>query len=288
MKLIPATPLLALVALFLGASTAQAKETEARFGDHRNGKKLFDALTEKCQDKCGPVLRVDSLNNGNRISVQTNKALLASIRNGVEDNDNVRDKLSLLDLIDIVTHLRNHNSALKDFGLDANRAFHGTGTLDEYAKERLEKEGGVLAPKDQDSFKIVAFYNVPDAKGALRVVPDDLTQRDVLEPNLVEGFAVFMPLRNFKGGEYEIAIAVDKNIRIKKVVIRAPDGTAPKDLNRAARRFVGKGSRGKYRRLRSGGAGLAKKLEKSVTEAFLLGMEAVYMYERDERERFAL
>ena len=277
-----------LFVALLSAQPGLAKDPEARFGDHRNGKKLFEDLTGKCRDKCGAVLKVDSLNNGNRISVQSNKALLSSIQNGIGDNDSVSEKLSLLDMIDIVTHLRNHNTALKDFGLDANRAFHGTGTLDEYAKERLEKEGGVLAPKGRDSFKIVAFYKVPDAKGPLRVVPDDLTQRDILEPNLVTGFAVFMPLKNYKGGDYEVAIAVDKDIRIKNVVIRAPDGSAPRDLNRAARRFIGKGNRGKYRRLRSGGAGLGKKLEKSITEAFLVGMEAVYMYERDERERFAL
>tara|TARA_Y100001954_G_scaffold237846_1_gene302982 strand:- start:189 stop:1052 length:864 start_codon:yes stop_codon:yes gene_type:complete len=277
-----------LFVTLLSAQSGLAQEADVRLGDHRNGKKLFDDLISKCRDKCGAVLKADSLNNGNRISVQNNKTLLTSIRNGVEDSDAVNTKLSLLDMLDIVTHLRNHNTALKDFGLDANRAFHGAGTLDEYAKERLEKEGGVLPPKDQETFKVVAFYNVPDAKGPLSVVPDNLSLRDVLEPNLVTGFAVFMPLRNYKGGDYEVAIAVDKDIRIKKMVIRAPDGTAPRDLNRAARRYIGKGNRGKYRRLRGGGAGISKKLEKSIHAAFLLGMEAVYMYERDERERFAL
>ena len=277
-----------LFVTLLSAQSGLAKEADVRLGDHRNGKKLFEDLISKCRDQCGSVLKADSLNNGNRISVQSNKALLTSIRNGVEDNDSVRVKLNLLDMLDIVTHLRNHNTTLKDFGLDANRAFHGSGTLDEYAKERLEKEGGVLPPKDQDTFKIVAFYKVPDAKGPLSVIPDDLTLRDVLEPNLVTGFAVFMPLRNFKGGDYEVAIAVDKDIRIKQIVIRAPDGTAPRGLNRAVRRYIGKGNRGKYRKLRGGGAGMSKKLEKSIHAAFLLGMEAVYMYERDERERFAL
>ena len=50
-------------------------------------------------------------------------------------------------------------------------------------------------PKGEEaSFKIVAFYSIPDVTGALKVVPDNLTQRDVLEPNLVTGFVVFMPL----------------------------------------------------------------------------------------------
>jgi hypothetical protein len=278
---------LLLSLLHVGPSFAK-KSDDVRFGDARNGSKLFKQLIEKCRESCGDVMKQDSLSNGNRISIKSNKGLIRLIQDGIASSDNVDKTPSLLDMIDLVTHLRANNTNLSDFGLTANRAFHGTGTLDEFARERLEKEGGVLPPKGEASFRIVAFYSVPDANGPLKVVPDNLSQRDVLEPNLITGFAVFMPLDNFKGGGYEVAIGVDQNIRIKNIFIRAPDGSAPASLNRAARRFIGKGRRGKYSKLRSGGAGDAKRLEKPLTKAFLLGMEAVYMYEQSERERFAL
>ena len=277
-----------LVISILHVSPSMAKEKEVRFGDARHGQKLFNELIEKCSGTCGDIIQADSLANGNRISVKSKKDLIRKIQGDLSGSEKVEKTPGLLDMIDVVTHLRNHNTNLEDFGLKANRAFHGTGTLDEYAKERLEKEGGVLPPKGEASYRIVAFYQVPDAKGKLKIVPDSLTQRDVLEPNLIVGFAVFMPLENFKGGGYEVAIGVDHNIRIKNIFVRAPDGKKPAGLNRAARRFIGKGRRGKYSPLRAGGAGDARKLSKPLTKAFLLGMEAVYMYEQSERERFAL
>ena len=277
--------------LFVGliqATPAFAKDQEVRFGDARNGQKLFNELAKKCAESCGDLVRTDSLANGNRVSVKSNKDLIRALQSGITNSDKIEKTPSLLDMIDLVSHLRAYNTNLEDFGLDANRAFHGTGTLNEYARERLEKEGGILPPKGEATYRVVAFYQVPDAKGKLKIVPDSLTQRDVLEPNLIVGFAVFMPLENFKGGGYEVAIGVDKNIRIKNIFIRGPDGKKPAGLNRAARRYIGKGRRGKYSPLRAGGAGDARKLAKPLTKAFLLGMEAVYMYEQDERERFAL
>jgi hypothetical protein len=273
----------------LNAGPSFAKDKQVRFGDVRNGEKLFKQITEKCRNTCGDIMKQDALSNGNRISVKSNKGLIRMIQGDIGSSDVIEKTPSLLEMIDIVTYLRAHNTDLSDLGIKANRAFHGTGTLDEFARERLEKEGGVLPPKGEEaSFKIVAFYSIPNVTGALKVVPDNLSQRDVLEPNLVTGFAVFMPLEKFKGGGYEVAIGVDQDIRIKNIFIRAPDGSLPASLNRAARRFIGKGLRGKYSPLRSGGAGDVRLLQKPLTKAFLLGMEAVYMYEQSERERFAL
>ena len=272
----------------LHVSPLLAKKDEIRFGDARHGQKLFNEINQKCAGTCGELIQDDALANGNVVSVKSKKDLIRKLQGDISGSDKIENAPSLLDMIDLVTHLRNHNTNLEDFGLKANRAFHGTGTLNEYARERLEKEGGVLPPKGEATYRIVAFYQVPDAKGKFKIVPDSLTQRDVLEPNLIVGFAVFMPLEDFKGGGYEVAIGVDKDIRIKNIFIRAPDGKKPAGLNRAARRFIGKGRRGKYSPLRAGGAGDARKLAKPLTKAFLLGMEAVYMYEQSERERFAL
>ena len=35
-------------------------------------------------------------------------------------------------------------------------------------QERLEKEGGILPPKGEATYRVVAFYQVPDAKGEVK------------------------------------------------------------------------------------------------------------------------
>ena len=142
---------------FLNVSPSMAKGKEIRFGDARHGKKLFNEFLETCAGTCGDIIQEDSLANGNRISVKSKKDLIRKIQGDISGSERVEKTPGLLDIIDMVTHLRNHNTNLVDFGLKANRAFHGTGTLDEYAKERLEKEGGVLPPKEETTYRIVAF-----------------------------------------------------------------------------------------------------------------------------------
>ena len=128
--------------LFVGliqATPAFAKD-QVRFGDARNGQKLFNELAKKCAESCGDLVRTDSLANGNRVSVKSNKDLIRALQSGITNSDKIEKTPSLLDMIDLVSHLRAYNTNLEDFGLDANRAFHGTGTLNEYA--RKARKGG--------------------------------------------------------------------------------------------------------------------------------------------------
>ena len=81
---------------------------------------------------------------------------------------------------------------------------------------------------------------------------------------------------------------MDKDIKVTGGQIVGPDGKKPEDLNRAASRLVGRGARGKYDALRLVGAGKAvRELKASISRAFLLGMESVYMFEVKERDYFA-
>jgi hypothetical protein len=120
------------------------------------------------------------------------------------------------------------------------------------------------------------------------VTPRETKRRDVLKKDKKQGYAVFVPLGGFKGGGYEAAFAIDKDMKITHVVIRDSKGREPDVLNQAAARFVGKGARGRYDELRAGGAGKAiSELQTPLSQAYLLAAEAIYMFEVDERDYFA-
>lgn len=137
-------------------------------------------------------------------------------------------------------------------------------------------------------FALFQVESDDDASDLTRVVEKDFKRRDVLKPDKKVGYVVFMPLKGLRDGGYEAAIALSPDIEIVAVEVRAPDGTAPDDLNQAAKRFVGRGGRAKYQPLKAPGAGKAMRdLEKPLSDAFLLAAERVYMYEIKERDYFA-
>lgn len=202
------------------------------------------------------------------------------------DSDNVLDRWDALALI------KARNTSLAELVMGGDHVLVTTVALDDNARMRLRDKAKVPAALAEGERRVFSVYKLEDKRedGAAFVLvrEQDTRKRDLLKKNTKVGYVVFLRLPGFRGGEHEAAFAVDKDIRIRRVVIRAPDGSVPDDLAQAAARFVGKGVRGQYAPLKAGGAAKAVgELERPLSDAFLAGMEAVYMSEVAEREHFA-
>ncbi|MCP4500352.1 MAG: hypothetical protein GY822_10370 [Deltaproteobacteria bacterium] len=194
-----------------------------------------------------------------------------------------------LDVYDVVALVRAKNSNLDLLVPDASHVLLGKGVLDEYALERLT-EAKVETSKKDKKRRVFALFNLKDRanyRSMKRVKTKHSKMRDKLTPKKGVAFAVFLPLKGFRDGSYEVGFVVDRDIKILQVIVRNSAGDVPDDLNRAASRFKGRSARGKYKALKLPGKGKAiRELQKPLSDAFLRGMESVYMYEVEEREHF--
>lgn len=264
---------LALASTFLLAAAAAAADRPL-IGDPKNGEKLLAAA--------GFDVKVD----GAWLNQFPDEVIVEKMVKGQSgfpqiDGDNVLDRW------DALAALRARNSDLKDLLGGADSVMVMDTKLDEHAQKRLTDQAKIASSAVEVERRVFGLYKT-GSDGLTFVGPKENKKRDKLKKDTKVGYAVFLPIPGFRGGKYEAAFAIDKDIRILSVEVRAPDGSAPTDLNQAAARFVGKGARGQYAELKAGGAGKALgELARPLSDAFLLAAESVYMLEVDEREYFA-
>lgn len=267
----------------LSLSTAPGEESRPVAGDVVHGDKLLKEAEAS--------VRVD----GAWINRYSDEVILKLLENGKDGFPEV-DSDNLLDRWDVLAALRTRNTDLRDLTNDATHVYVAETKLDENAEKRLQDQGKIT--KFEKARRVFALYSLPPDnvnsgekpgdRPFVFITPKETKKRDILKKDKKTGYVVFMPLAGFKGGGYEVAFAVDKDIKITRAVVRDAKGNEPDDLNQAAQRFVGKGARGKYEELKAGGAGKAvAELQTPLSQAFLSAMEAVYMYEVDERDYFA-
>ncbi|MFZ9885983.1 MAG: hypothetical protein ACO3JL_00670 [Myxococcota bacterium] len=269
---------LALVSACLGATAALA-EDRPLIGDVVNGARLYREARQ------GKALTVDGAWL-NRFQDDVALRKLASGESGFPAIDSDDE----LQRWDVLAYLRANHADLRDLLPAATHVLLSSGELDEHAVGRLKERVSLSVATGDEQGAVFALFTAErgSARDLLRVEERDSKQRDLLKPERKAGYVVFMPLKGLRGGGYEAAIAVNPQMEITAVDVRAPDGTAPDDLNQAARRFIGRGGRAKYQKLAAPGAGKAmQELTKPLSEAFLLGAERIYMYEVKEREYFA-
>lgn len=267
-----------VAAVVLAVSAAHA-EDRPLLGDVVNGARLLS--------KAGAELRVD----GAWLNASSDEQIIAKLEKGSDgfpqiDSDNVLDRW------DALATLRAANADLRDLALGADTVMLMTTKLDENAEKRLTEQAKIDSASIEAERRVFGLFKMDskmDAKSGLSFVGEkDNKKRDKLKKNTKVGYVVFIKIPGFRGGKHEAAFAIDKDMRIQGVAIRAPDGSAPVDVNQAAARFVGKGARGQYAALKAGGAGKAiGELERPLSDAFLLAAESVYMFEVVERDYFA-
>jgi len=268
------------LALLLALPVVAADERPL-IGDVKNGERLIKAA--------GATVRVD----GAWLNRLPDPALAKLIEQGKGGMPEI-DSDNALDAWDVLAALRARNTDLRDLNDKASHVYLAEVKLDDNARGRLKDQGKLDPSRIVDERRVFAFYDLDSGgKGVgagdfAFVTKKDTKKRDQLKRDKKAGYAVFLPLVGFRGGQHEIAFGIDKDMKITAAFIRAPDGSAPADLNQAASRFVGKGARGKYDALKPGGAGKAiSELQDPLSDAFLMAAEAIYMYEVDERDYFA-
>jgi hypothetical protein len=269
----------ALLAVPLGTQGAPAPTTATTLvrplaGDAPHG----DALLQEAKAKP----RVD----GAWLNSYSDAQIVARLRSGKEGFPEIETE-NVLDLYDVVAALRARNTDLRDLVGTSTHVLPSRTVLDEPAAVRLRDRAGIKTVTVDEKQRVFAVYKLPDAQGLTWVDERDSKTRDRLKRNTKTGYVVFVPFE-LRGATYEAAFAVDKDIHITSVALRGPDGSVDAELALAASRFVGKGTRGNYDALKAGGAGKAvNELAKPLSDAFLRGMEHVYMFEVAERDYFA-
>lgn len=269
----------AVLVVVAGAPSALAWKDRPLGGDPVNGEKLWKKITKK------PV-KVD----GAFVNALTDDQAAKALQLGKVGFPQLASE-NPLDRHDVVAYVRSRNVDIRDLiPEETTHVLIAEGKYDKFALERLKERAKLdeLDAKDQEH-RVFVLYDLGEPEAdVVRVRTKQTKLRDKLKPKKKVGYAVIMPLPGVGGGGYEVGFVVDNDIRITAVEVRAPDGTRPDELNRAAARLVGRGARGKYDGLRLVGAGKAvRELEGAISRAFLLGMEAVYMYEVGERDYFA-
>lgn len=254
-----------------------APEPLALVGDPVHGEKLVRAAGQQ-------AVRVD----GNWLNSVGQAQAVQGLRSGKAGFPRIKSE-NLLDHFDALAFLQSRNTRLEDLGIDADHALIAEPELDEFAVKRLDEQVKIKADEG-DKLRMFTLFKIGSAgdEQIARVAIADSKKRDLLKRDLKVGYVLFMPLNGLRGEDMEAAIATDTNMKITQVIIRDDKGELPPDLNQAARRFVGQGARGKYAALRAAGSGKAiRDLAKPLSDAFLRGVEHIYMYEVEEREYFA-
>lgn len=269
-----------LLSLVLALPAAAADERPL-IGDAKNGERLIQAA--------GATIKVD----GAQLNRLPDAALVKQIEQGKGGMPEL-DSDNPLDAWDVLAAMRAKNTDLRDLNNKASHVYLADVKLDDNAKGRLKDQAKLAPGRILDERRVFAFFDLDSGgKGVgagdfAYVTKKETKKRDLLRKDKKAGYAVFLPLAGFRNGQHEIAFAIDKDMKITAAFIRAPDGSAPADLNQAAQRFIGKGARGKYAALKPGGAGKAiSELQDPLSDAFLMAAEAIYMFEVDERDYFA-
>lgn len=268
------TALTALLALALcAAPAARADDERPACGDVVHGAELIKTV------------RVD----GAWLNAFDDDAAVEKLKRGQDDFPRVESD-NALDAWDALALLRSKNTDLRDLasfgGQQATHVLVSETKLDENAEKRLKEQGKLKAAAIESDRRVYALFKL-EGDGLTYVAGKDAKKRDKLKKDTKLGYVVFLKIPGFRGGSHEAAFAIDKDMRITQVVVRAPDGSAPAELNQAAARFVGKGARGRYDALKAGGAGKAlSELADPLSDAYLLAAEAVYMFEVAERDYF--
>lgn len=263
-----------LLAVLVAAPAAAERPL---IGDLAHGEKLL-----KKAGKNKPPVR------GAWINRYDDKTALKGLRLGKAGFPKVRSD-NELDRWDALAYIRQANANVLNLMPEATHMLLTSGELDQYALERLTDRASIDVPKKQKKGHVYVFFKKGEPGSDIaRVREKNARARDELKPDLKVGYVVFMPLPGVRGGGHEVAFAISKDIQITGIEVRAPDGSAPDDLNQAARRYIGKGARGKYDKLKAPGAGRAmNELKGPLSDAFLLAAERVYMYEVKESDYFA-
>jgi mono/diheme cytochrome c family protein len=296
---------LALLPLLL---PAVALAEAPRMGDLENGALLIQVHCAVCHGsdaRGGGELaaqlpkRVFDLRDPAYLSSRSNADLLASIaKGGGQTKAGVQvmpafPMLTNFDLWDIVAYLRNGQIGVAQFFPDAKYFTAKKYAFDKNAQARLEKEfGHPLSAQDKEMTLVAVFGQSPDGAPPEALTPTPLNL-DRLLPKEKDGYMVFVDLPVGPAGPTQkratTGIAIAKDGKILKVG-SAGSGTG---LTDQYPQFIGLGAKGQTELLTPvapKAKGKAKPVASSAAdrpfaEAYARALEAIGMWDHEERER---
>jgi mono/diheme cytochrome c family protein len=210
--------------------------------------------------------------------------------------------LSPLDAWDLVAYLRQGAPRVLEFFPAAGRELAKNYTLDSFALERLQKALGTAVPPELGTLQVVTVFNGDREPGHAPVVePQDPVTLDTLKPKDKLGYLVFVPVQ-LPGDEQPlpVGLATDPKGKILKALsVTGTAADAARDRRLAA--DVGQGqkggahtpfkappppkpakpAKGQKAKPAPGAPGPLYTMD----AAYQRAMEAVTMYDKEERDR---
>ncbi|MHB8419722.1 MAG: c-type cytochrome [Myxococcales bacterium] len=274
----------ALVAAFLASGAALADAPV--LGDAAHGAALFHAHCASCHGADGratgtlsghPAHRPASLRAPSFLATRSDDDLIQAVRKGSSAGMPSFPRFPGLDLWDVLAFLRQGEIAITDFFPSAALFTAKAYTLDENAKGRAEQAIGRPLTAAESTLAVLAFYG--QGSGGPQRVGQDPVSLDKLKPREKDGYLVFLDLPRGDGkgsASYGVALAKDGHI----LRIATKDGP-----DRGYQPFLGLGHKGQDVLLKPKGKRIPPKVEADFDQAFVRALEAVTMFDKEERDR---
>jgi hypothetical protein len=186
-----------------------------------------------------------------------------------------------LDLWDVLAFLRQSEIRVTDFFPTAAFFTAKPYTLDADAKKRAAEAIGHDLSGAEATLAVLTFYGHVEGGGAgpLRV-GDQPAELDKLKPKDKVGYLLFLELPRGDGkGDAKYGVALAKDGHILRI---ASQGGS---IDKAYQPFVGLGHKGSDALIKPKGKRESPKFETAFSHAFVRAIEAVTMFDKDERDR---
>ncbi len=276
-------PALALLPLL--ASSAALAEAPL-IGDVAHGAALFKAHCAACHGADGratgtlsgaPAHRPRSLRDPSFLATRSDEELIDAVRKGSAGGMPSFPRFPQLDLWDVLAFVRQGEIQIADFFPQAAFFTAKAYTLDQSARRRVEEAIGRSLRDGEATLAVLGFYG--QSSGGPQRVGQDPVSLDKLKPKEKDGYLVFLDLPRADGkgtATYGVALAKDGHI------LRIGGQAGGDKLYQA---FVGLGHKGQDVLLKPKGKRVPPKVETEFGKAFVRALEAVTMFDKEERDR---
>jgi hypothetical protein len=259
-----------------------------QLGDPVHGAALFKNYCASCHGADGraqgelsghPPQRPESLRDPSVLATNTDAELTDFIVKGDPGGMPSFPHFPQLDAWDVIGFLRQGEIRITDFFPSAAFFTAKAYTLDADAKKRAAGAIGHDLSRSEATLAVLTFYGQAEGGGPQRVgdKPDEL---DKLKPKDKDGYLVFLELPRGDGkGEAAYGVSLAKDGHILRI---ASESGVP---DKAYLPFVGLGHKGSDALVRPKGKKEPPKFETAFSHAFVRAIEAVTMFDKDERDR---
>ncbi len=188
--------------------------------------------------------------------------------------------LDPMERADVLYYLRGLHTSVRELFPKAAAVLAHSFTINQYGKERLAEHKLKLTDEEATA-TVFTVFGGEAGEQPVRVGYNDRVERDRLTKGGKLGYVVFLSLPKEKNAyELAIAVGVEPNYPVVKMIGRAQTGARDASLNKLLGSFAGLGKFNDPKSLLRGPAGLREQ----VLPVYLRAAELATMYYADERE----